>query len=84
MRRNILLQTTNNVFGLSAEQSDIDDSLSAVIYYVHVLGDHTDEEDYNKRASDMIEVGGRSDNHDIIHHLIDHFEVLFPKFAKHQ
>ena len=76
-RKEILLQTTKKVFGFNDSQSRINDSLSAVIYYIHILGDHIVETDYQKMNSDMIGVGGRNDQYDIIHQLIYHFDVLF-------
>ena len=76
-RKKILLETTKKVFGFKDDQSRIEDSLSAVIYYVHVLGDHIVEKDYQKMNSDMIGVGGRNDQYDIIHQLLSHFDILF-------
>lgn len=76
-RKTILLQTTKKVFGFNDSQSRLNDSLSAVIYYIHILGDHIVETDYQKMNSDMIGVGGRNDQYDIIHQLISHFDILF-------
>ena len=76
-RKSILLQTTKKVFGFNDSQSRLNDSLSAVIYYIHILGDHIVETDYQKMNSDMIGVGGRNDQYDIIHQLISHFDILF-------
>lgn len=77
MRKEILLRTTKKVFDFHDDQSHINDSLSAVIYYIHILGDHIAETDYHKMNSDMIGVGGRNDQYDIIHQLIYHFDILF-------
>ena len=76
-RKSILLQTTKKVFGFNDSKSRLNDSLSAVIYYIHILGDHIVETDYQKMNSDMIGVGGRNDQYDIIHQLISHFDILF-------
>ena len=76
-RKTILLQTTKKVFGFNDSQSRVNDSLSAVIYYIHILGDHIVETDYQKMNSTMIGVGGRNDQYDIIHQLIYHFDILF-------
>ena len=77
VRKRILTETVKRVFGLKNESARICDSLSAVIYYIHVIGDHIVETDYHKMASDMIGVGGRNDQYDIIHQLIYHFDILF-------
>ena len=40
----------------------LNDMMMILLYYVHVLGDHMDEHDYNKRKSCLIEAGGTHDN----------------------
>ena len=77
IRKRVLVLTTKKVFALSDEQNRICDSLAAVIYYIHVLADHIVETDYTKMNSDLIGVGGRNDQYDIIHQLIIHFDILF-------
>ena len=76
-RKTLLMQTTGEALGLGWGQSRTCESLAALIYYVHVLGDHMDEADYKKMNSTMILVGGRHDGYDLIHELLAHFDVLF-------
>lgn len=77
LRKTILIETVKKVFGLKDDSARVCESLSAVIYYIHVLGDHIVETDYQKMNADLIGVGGRNDQYDIIHQLIYHFDILF-------
>ncbi|MBR4457938.1 MAG: hypothetical protein IKS31_03155 [Clostridia bacterium] len=76
-RRMILMQTVKKVFDLNDSQKQLQDSIAAVIYYIHILGDHIAETDYQKMNQNLIGVGGRNDSFDILHQLIIHFDVLF-------
>ena len=90
--KDILLRTANTVFDFgffSNSTLGYDEqcnSFCALIYYVHVLGDHiadiksvenkNDEEPYT--INDLkISVGGRNDGSSIIAELLTHFEILF-------
>ena len=77
LRKTILTETVKKVFGLKDDSARVCESLSAVIYYIHVLGDHIVETDYQKMNADLMGVGGRNDQYDIIHQLIYHFDILF-------
>lgn len=74
---NAVINYVQKVFGFKNEQRDLSDSLSAVIYYVHILGDHIYYENGNGSNSGLIPMGGELNEYDIIHQLIYHFDRLF-------
>lgn len=76
IRKKILSNTVGKVFAFSVSEKKKCDSLSALIYYVHVIGDHIAETDYKKMYNDHIGLGGRNDQIDIIHQLQEHLEVI--------
>lgn len=74
VRKRILLATADKFFHFNNAQQC--NSFGALIYYVHVLGDHI--ADSNVKKSDLkIEVAGRADDHDIVNELIKHLQILF-------
>lgn len=77
LRKTIMTETVKKVFGFKDDSARICESLSAVIYYIHILGDHMVETDFQKMNSDLMGVGGRNDQYDIIHQLIYHSDILF-------
>ncbi len=77
-RKEILINTINKIFNLSKKEAD---SFGALIYYIHVLGDHIDDQEI-KSAEDKIEFVGRLTKYDIVHELPYHFSILFKKQKK--
>lgn len=74
IRKNILIATANKVFEFKDSQQC--NSFCALIYYVHVLGDHI--ADKSKKKSELkIDFAGRVDNNDIVHELTMHLSILF-------
>ena len=74
VRKKILLATADKLFVFKNDQQC--NSFCALIYYVHVLGDHIADSSIKK--SDLkIEVAGRADDHDIVNELTKHLQVLF-------
>lgn len=75
-RKSILVSTTMKVFSLSSRQEQRQaDSLSALIYYVHVLGDHID--DKTIKLGDKMDFAGRNDKNSIARELEKHVKILF-------
>lgn len=77
-RKEILINTINKIFSLSKKEAD---SFGALIYYIHVLGDHIADQEI-KSAEDKIEFVGRLTKYDIVHELPYHFSILFKKQKK--
>ncbi len=78
LRKQILLSTADAIFDFQ-ENEEQKESFCALIYYIHILGDHMDDKSYltMTRNGLKMDVGGRMDNEDIIHELLKHIEVLF-------
>jgi len=75
-RKSILVSTTMKVFSLSSRQEQRQaDNLSALIYYVHVLGDHID--DKTIKLGDKMDFAGRNDKNSIARELEKHVKILF-------
>ncbi len=89
LRKEILIDTVEGVFefnwwndipfigGFLPEYDERCDSLCALVYYTHLLGDHLETEkiaQYNY----LMPVGGKLNGKDIIHELLYHCEALFP------
>lgn len=74
---NAVINYVQKMFGFKSEQRDLSDSLSAVIYYVHILGDHIHYENVGGSNTGLLPVGGELNEYDIIHQLIHHFDCLF-------
>ena len=75
IRKSILLNTTDEIFDFNGSDAK-HDSFSALIYYIHILGDRISDQKYYSEA-EIMEVGGRTDKEDIAHELIHHIEILF-------
>lgn len=75
IRKNILISTTDKIFDFKGNLAK-QDSFCALIYYTHILGDRIADKKYYPN-SDIMELGGRTDNQDITHELIHHIEILF-------
>lgn len=75
IRKKILINTTDKIFDFKGNTAKRD-SFCALIYYTHILGDRIADTKYYPN-SDIIELGGRSDNQDITHELRHHIGILF-------
>ena len=76
LRKQILLNTADSIFDFSGNEKQ-KESFCAVIYYVHILGDLMDDENYKIDNGLIMDPGGRIDKADIIDELLKHFKVLF-------
>lgn len=75
-RKQIMLNTADAVFDFQGNEKQ-KESFCAVIYYVHILGDLLDDENYKIDNGLIMDPGGRADKEDIIDELLKHFKVLF-------
>ena len=75
-RKKILFETVKNMFGFDVNSKSKCNSFCAILYYTHVLGDHIADKKYYG-ALVQIDIGGRSDNNDIINELKKHCSILF-------
>lgn len=75
-RQDVLRNTMAKVFDMDVDDRQLE-AFCELLYYIHVLGDHEDDESYLISNGRKIDVGGRHDNEDIIHKLLDVFKVLF-------
>ena len=76
LREQILINTVDTIFDFEGNEKQRD-SFCALIYYVHLLGDHMADSSYKVKNGLKMEVGGRKDNTDIVHELETHVEVIF-------
>jgi len=76
LRKEILLKTADAIFDFQGNDAQRD-SFCALIYYIHILGDHMDDKSYLTKNGLKMDVGGRIDKEDIIHELLKHIEVVF-------
>ena len=88
LRKRILEDTVEGIFDFSwwggipfigsilPDYGEQCDSICAVIYYTHLLGDH-EETKKIKQYGYLLPVGGKFNQKDIIHELIYHSSVLF-------
>lgn len=76
LREQILLNTADAVFDFAGNEKQ-KESFCALIYYIHLLGDHMDDSSYKVNNGLKMEVGGRKDKTDIIHELETHIAVVF-------
>ena len=81
IRQQILLNTVDKVFDFNGDEAK-KENFAKLLYYIHILGDHTDDTSYMLENGLKMDVGGRKDKYDIIHELLDVFKVLF-KDQKH-
>lgn len=81
-RKKILLNTCRKELSKSdcieegRSYEDICDSFSALVYYVHIIGDHNEDKSYKKTSLKM-ELGGRKDDESIIAEIQKHEKILF-------
>ncbi len=75
-RQTILRNTVNTVFDFHGDTAKAE-AFCELIYYVHILGDHMADESWKIQNGLKMQVGGRADKYDVIHELLDCFEVLF-------
>lgn len=76
VRKQILLNTADKIFDFQGNEVK-KDSFCALIYYIHILGDHMDDSSYMVKNGLKMDVGGRVDKEDIIHELLKHIEIVF-------
>lgn len=76
IRQNIMMNTVDKVFDFDGDVKK-QESFCKVLYYIHILGDHKDDTSWKINNGLKMGVGGRNDNIDIIHELLDAFKVLF-------
>ena len=75
-RKNILLNTADCIFDFYGDTAKLD-SFCAIIYYVHIIGDHFSDNSYIINNGLKIDIGGRTDKYDIVNELIRHLNILF-------
>ena len=75
-RQAIMRNTVDEVFDFG-EGGKKQESFCELLYYIHILGDHKDDTSWKIQNGLKMGVGGRKDNYDIIHELLDAFEILF-------
>lgn len=76
VRKDILLNTADAIFDFEGHENK-KESFCAMMYYIHILGDHMDDSSYMVKNGLKMDVGGRTDKEDIIHELLKHIEILF-------
>lgn len=76
LRENILLNTADAIFDFKGNENQ-KDGFCALIYYIHLLGDHQDDTSYMVKNGLKMDVGGRKDKTDIIHELEANISVVF-------
>lgn len=77
LRKKLILDTTKKIFSFDSNEQH--DAFSALLYYVHILGDH--DGDSISNTMDRIALGGRSDKLDILSELTN---IYLPKLFKNQ
>ena len=75
-RQDIMRRTVGTVFEFNGNEKQ-KEAFCELLYYIHILGDHLDDESYTISNGRKIDVGGRHDKEDMIHKLLDIFQVLF-------
>lgn len=81
MRKKILVESTNEIFAFEHSNAlrgynEQCNSFAAMVYYVHVIGDHLEDKSFKKSELKM-NLGGSKDEQDIIMELQKHFAILF-------
>ena len=84
IRKGILLKTVNEVFdfGLLSGKAFFGydercNSLSALIYYVHIIHDHEENEVFHEKYEEIPLIKGKREQFGIIEELEKHCEILF-------
>ena len=75
-RQAILTNTVDKVFDFDGDIKK-QESFCKLLYYIHILGDHKDDTSWKIKNGLKMGVGGRNDNEDIIHELLDALSILF-------
>lgn len=75
-RKEVLITTVDSMFDFEGNTKKRD-SFCALVYYIHILGDHMDDTSYYVKNGLKIDVGGRVDEESIIDELLYHIERLF-------
>ena len=76
-RKQILLNTADKVFDFQGEEAK-KNSFCALLYYIHILGDHMADKNHKVKNGLKMDVGGKNkDKEDIIHELLKHIRILF-------
>ena len=80
-RKKVLLNTVNTVFDFDTFSNPLRfdpkcDAFCGLVYYVHILGDYDEADDYKKLAL-VIPLAGRNDKYDMVSQLKKHLDVLF-------
>lgn len=75
-RQELLKKTVDTVFDFGGNNAQRD-AFCELLYYVHILGDHIDDTSYKINNGLKIGVGGRTDQYDITHKLLDCIEIVF-------
>lgn len=76
VRKELMKRVAEKLFSPNANEKQIN-SFCALIYYIHILADHLDDESYKISNGLKMDVGGRTDSNDIINELLKHLKVLF-------
>ena len=76
VRKMILLNTADKIFDFEGDEKK-KDSFCALIYYIHIIGDHIHDTSYKVLSGYKMEIGGRRDREDIIDELLKHISILF-------
>jgi len=76
LRQDILRNTVDTIFDFGGNENQ-KEAFCELLYYIHILGDHLDDESYKISNGRKIDVGGRHDKGDMIHELLDIFPELF-------
>ncbi|MDD5900624.1 MAG: hypothetical protein PUC73_07020 [Lachnospiraceae bacterium] len=75
-RKVVLITTVDSLFDFEGNTNKRD-SFCALIYYIHILGDHMDDTSYYVKNGLKMDVGGRVDEESIIDELQHHIGILF-------
>lgn len=87
VRKMIILSTVNNVFNFKISGKNPEkykgqcDSFSALLYYIHLIGDHIENKKIKAEGLEM-NLGGTRDGENIISELLLHSEILFASQKK--
>ena len=78
IRKSILVNTVDTIFDFGGDEAK-KESFCILLYYIHLIGDHLDDESYEKlkKNGQKMDMGGRRDQYDITHELLDCLSTLF-------
>lgn len=76
-RKNVLVAAVSTVFDFDGNLKKAD-SFAAILYYIHIIGDHIDDKTYMMNNGLKIQMGGTiNKNENIIDELIKHIKIVF-------